>query len=118
MATKEIAADLVSMCKAGKFNECGEKYWADDVLSVEPMGDNAQARGKAAVKAKGEAFMKGHEIHGCEVEGPYLNGDEFVVGFKMDMTAKESGQRHTMAETALYTIRNGKIAEERFFYGG
>jgi len=24
----------------------------------------------------------------------------------------------TMDETGLYTLRNGKIAEERFFYGG
>ena len=31
---QEIAQDLVAMCKAGQFNESGEKYWADDVLSV------------------------------------------------------------------------------------
>ena len=33
------------------------------------------------------------------------------------MTPKASGQRVTMDETALYTIKDGKIAEERFFYG-
>ncbi|MGI9170216.1 MAG: SnoaL-like domain-containing protein, partial [Caulobacteraceae bacterium] len=115
---QEIAADLVALCKQGQFNEAGEKYWADDVLSVEPMGDHAEVRGKAGVKAKGEGFMQSHEIHGVEVEGPYVNGDQFVVGFKMDMTAKDTGQRHAMAETALYTLKNGKIAEERFFYGG
>ena len=118
MTTQEIAGDLVALCKQGKFEEAGEKYWADDVLSVEFGGDNPEARGKTAVKAKGEGFMNSHEIHGVEVEGPYVNGDQFVVGFKMDMTAKETGQRHAMAETALYTVKDGKIVEERFFYGG
>ncbi len=36
----------------------------------------------------------------------------------MDVTPKESGQRMTMDEMAVYTIKNGKIAEERFFYNG
>ena len=33
-------------------------------------------------------------------------------------TQRETGNRFKMDETALYTIKNGKIAEERFFYGG
>jgi hypothetical protein len=34
----------------------------------------------------------------------------------MDITVKETGQRHTMDEVGLYVLKNGKIAEERFFY--
>ena len=45
-------------------------------------------------------------------------GDRFVVRFKMDMTIKASGERRSMDEVGLYTIRNVKIAEERFFHGG
>jgi ketosteroid isomerase-like protein len=52
------------------------------------------------------------------VEGPYVNGDPFVVRFKMDITINASGERRTMDEVNLDTIRNGKIAEERFYYGG
>ncbi|MEO8926277.1 MAG: nuclear transport factor 2 family protein [Caulobacteraceae bacterium] len=119
MTTHDVANDLVAMCKQGKFNESGEKHWADDVLSVEAGGaPNPEVRGKAAVKAKGEGFMSSHEIHGVEVEGPYVNGDQFVVRFKMDMTPKASGQRMSMDEVGVYTLKNGKIAEERFFYGG
>ena len=51
-----------------------------------------------------------------EVEGPYLNGDQFAVRMKMDLTVKESGERITMDEIGLYTVKDGKIAEERFFY--
>jgi len=119
MTTQEIANDLVALCKAGKFDEAGEKYWADDVLSVEPTpGDMAEMRGKDAVRGKSEWWYANHEIHSTEVEGPYVNGDQFVVRFKMDLTQKESGQRMAMDEMGVYTIKNGKIAEERFFYGG
>jgi ketosteroid isomerase-like protein len=119
MNTQDVAQDLVSLCQAGKFDEAGEKYWADDVLSVEPMpGDMAEMRGKAAVRGKGEWWANAHDVHGVEVEGPFVNGDQFVVRFKMDVTQKENGQRMTMDEMAVYTVEDGKIVEERFFYGG
>jgi ketosteroid isomerase-like protein len=119
MTTHEIAHDLVALCKAGAFDKAGEKYWADDVLSVEAMGgDNAELRGKAAVRGKGEWWAGAHEVHSAQVEGPYVNGDQFVVRFKMDMTVKETGQRQVMDEVGLYTVKDGKIAEERFYYGG
>jgi ketosteroid isomerase-like protein len=116
MTTQEIAQDLVAMCKEGKFAECGEKYWADDVVSVEAMGDNAESHGIEAARAKGEWWSNTREVHDSKVEGPYVNGDEFTVRFVMDLTNKESGQRMTMDEVALYRLKDGKIAEERFFY--
>ncbi|HEY2177766.1 MAG TPA: nuclear transport factor 2 family protein [Caulobacteraceae bacterium] len=118
MTTQEIASDLVTLCKEGKFNESGEKYWAEDVISVEFGGPEPVVKGKDAARKKGEWFMGSHDIHKVSVEGPWVNGEQFVVRFTMDMTVKESGQRMTMDEVGLYTVRDGKIAEERFFYGG
>ena len=113
---REIAEDLVAMCKAGQFDESGEKYWADDVVSLEAMpGDMARIEGKAGVKGKGEWWAANHEIHDVLVEGPYVNGDQFAVRFKMDVTPK-GGERRQLDEVGIYTVRNGKIAEERFFY--
>ena len=115
--TQEVAEDLVAMLKRGEFDASGEKYWADDVVSLEPMaGDMAEIRGKAGVRAKGEWWAANHEVHSSEVEGPYVNGDQFAVRFKMDLTQKASGDRMTMDEVGVYTIRDGKIVEERFFY--
>ena len=45
-----------------------------------------------------------------------LNGDQFAVRFHFDVTVKETGERRVMDEVGLYTVRNGKIVEERFFY--
>jgi hypothetical protein len=118
MSTHDVAHDLVALCGEGKFAEAGEKYWADDVLSVEAMGENPEMRGKDAVRGKGEWWAGAHDVHGIVVEGPYVNGDQFAVRFKMDVTVKASGARLSMDEIGLYTIRDGKIAEERFLYGG
>jgi ketosteroid isomerase-like protein len=34
----------------------------------------------------------------------------------MDVTPKATGERTTLDEVGLYTIKDGKIVEERFFY--
>lgn len=117
MTVQDIANDLVALCRAGDFERPGQKYWANDVLSVEAMpGDMAEVRGKDAVKGKGDWWAANHEVHSSEVEGPYVNGDQFVVRFKMDLTQKASGERIQMDEVGLYTVKDGKIVEERFFY--
>jgi len=116
MSVQDIARDLVAMCKAGKFRESGLKYWADNVISVEARGDNPEVKGKEAVLGKTDWWENAHEVHNVVVEGPYVHGDQFVVRFKLDMTVKASGQRMAMEEVGLYTIRNGKIVDERFFY--
>ncbi len=121
MSIQDIAADLIAKCKALKFQEIGEKYWADDVVSIEaggPPGMDPTTRGKANVRGKGEWWANAHETHSCAVEGPYINGDQFAVRFTMDVTVKESGQKMNMVEIGLYTVKDDKITEEKFFYGG
>lgn len=117
MSVQAIADDLVAMCKAGQFRESGDKYWADDVVSYEPApgAEMAEIKGVEGVRAKGDWWEANNEVHDVQIEGPYVNGDQFAVRFKMDVTPK-GGQRHTMDEVGVYTIRDGKIAEERFFY--
>jgi hypothetical protein len=121
MTVTDIANDLVALCKTGDFATPGEKYWADDVVSVEaggPPGMDPASHGKSAAAAKGEWWSNAHTINSTGVEGPWVNGDQFSVRFTMDITVKETGERRVMDEIALYTIKDGKIAEERFFYGG
>lgn len=117
MNAHDVAQDLVAMCREGKFAEAGEIYWADDVVSVEAMGDSPISHGKVAARAKGEWWSANHDIHSIEVEGPYINGEQFTIRFKMDVTMKATNQRLIMDEHALYTVKEGKIVEERFFYG-
>jgi ketosteroid isomerase-like protein len=120
MNVNEIAQDLVALCKTGDFATPGEKYWADNVVSIEaggPPGMDPVSRGKAAAAAKGEWWNGAHTVKSVDVEGPWVHGDQFTVRFKMDVTVKATGQDMAMDEIGLYTVKDGKIAEERFFYG-
>jgi hypothetical protein len=117
MSVDEIAANLVALCRAGDFDTPGRKYWADDVLSVEAMGPERESRGRAAAEAKGDWWNRTHQVENTEVHGPYVNGDQFAVRFVMDVLVKATGERRHMDEVALYSVKDGRIAEERFFYG-
>lgn len=119
MNTIEIAKKMVGLCRQGKNIEALNTLFADDVVSVEaaaPPGMDRVARGLAAVKAKGEWWMSNHEIHSASVSGPWPHDDRFIVGFQYEVTNKPSRQRMKMDEVGLYTVRDGKIVREEFFY--
>lgn len=118
MDTKDIAKAFTSLCAKGEFDAAGQKFWSEDVVSREPaQGDMARLEGRKAVIGKGEWWFANNTVHEAKVEGPYVHGNQFVVRFIMDLTPK-GGQRMTMDEVGLYTVANGKIVDESFFYGG
>ena len=55
------------------------------------------------------------EIHSGVTRGPWVNGDQFVTENTYDITFKPTSKRNTMNETAVYTVRDGKIVHEAFF---
>ena len=119
MKTMEIARQLAELCRTGKNEEALNTLFAENVVSVEagaPPGMEREAKGLAAVKAKGEWWRANHEIHSASVSGPWPHDDKFVVGFTYDVTNKPSGNRMVMNEVGLYYVQNGKIVREEFFY--
>ena len=118
MTTQAISADFIALYNAHDAGAIREKYWADAIVSIEPMeGPMQRAEGKAALIAKADWWYGAHEIHSDTASGTYVNGDQFAVRFVMDVTMKESGQRHMMDEIGLFTLKDGRIVEERYFYG-
>ena len=118
MDTAAVATRFATLCKEGKFEQAAEEFWSDDVVSLEPMeGPMARLQGKEAVGKKGEWWYANHEIHSATTEGPFVHGDLFALHFALDVTAKESGLRMQMKEIGLYTVRDGKVVEERFLFG-
>ncbi|TWO72616.1 ester cyclase [Caenimonas sedimenti] len=122
MDTKTLAHEFTKLCQDGQFDEAGNRFWSEQVVSLEPMeGEMARAQGRKALEGKGQWWYANHEIHSTSTEGPYVHGDQFAVRFNMDITPKTgdtAGQRIQMTEVGLYTVKDGKITEERFFYGG
>jgi ketosteroid isomerase-like protein len=121
MNTLEIANKLVDLCRQGKNLEALSTLYAPDAVSVEAIampGSEQLTRGLPGIKAKGEWWLGNHEVHSAAVTGPWPHGNRFIVGFKYDVTNKPSGQRMLMEEAALYTVENGRIVREEFFYAG
>ena len=116
MAIKDVAQGLVDLCRRGQYEEASTRYYADDIVSVEAGGGGPpETKGLAAMLEKTKWFMENHEVHGGQVDGPYINGDQFVVHFKVDITPKATGQRTTLEEMGVYTVKNDKVVHERFF---
>ena len=117
MTTSELAKDFTDLLKQNDHEGAAEKYNADNIVSYEtPDGPMAVCEGKEAVKQKGDWWQANHEVHGGSVEGPFVNGDQFAVRFKFDLTPKATGERVMMDEVGVYTVKDGKITEERFYY--
>ena len=97
--------DLVDLCRQGKNQEAIARLYSPSIESVEPLampGMEQTQRGIANIKGKNQWWVDNHEVHGNVAEGPFPHGDRFIERFK--------------DETGLYTVQNGKIVKEEFFY--
>ena len=122
MDTKQVGEKLVAICKEGRNMEAIETLYSPDIVSIEAMGSDempAEMSGIATIKGKNEWWFQNHEVHSGSAEGPYPHRDRFAVTFRYDVTPKDGpmkGQRFTMDEVGLYTVKDGKIVKEEFFY--
>jgi hypothetical protein len=76
----------------------------------------AEQSGIDKIRAKGQWFEEGFQVHSVQVDGPFLGKGQFAVRFVMDVTQKASGKRFTMTEMGLYTVKKGKVVREEFYY--
>ena len=115
MTVREIAEAFTAALREGRGEE--QRFWSDAVVSLEAMdGPMARCEGRAAVEAKTEWWMANHEVHGFTAEGPFVHGNQFALRFTIDVTSRADGVRTAMTEVGLYTVADGAIIEERFFY--
>lgn len=120
MTLDEIAAELVKGCREGRERENLDRLYAEDAVSVEgaDMGGGAASEGRAAIHGKHDWWEGAVEVHGLTVEGPFTHQpDRFAVIFGMDTTDKATGKRSQGREVAIYTVKDGKIVREEFYYG-
>jgi ketosteroid isomerase-like protein len=119
MSTMDIAKRYVELVAQHKYEECINELFAKDAVSVEaavPPGRERSARGVEAIRAKGEWWANNHIVHSASVDGPYPHDDRFAVRFAYEVTFKPENKRFPMEEIGLFTIKDGKIVKEEFFY--
>jgi ketosteroid isomerase-like protein len=122
MDTKQIGEKLVSLCSNGKNLDAIDSLYSADIVSVEAHGSPempAEMRGIDKIRGKNQWWYDNNEVHSAKVEGPYPHNDRFAVRFHYEVTPKagpQKGKRLKMDEVGIYTVKNGKIVREEFFY--
>lgn len=119
-STTTVADDLVSFCRAGRNLDAINQLYAADIVSVESMGNEQMPRemkGIDAILQKNKWWSDNNTVNSATVEGPFIaDSDKFAVYYNYDVTSKDTGKRNQMEEMALYTVKDGKVVREQFFY--
>jgi hypothetical protein len=121
-STMEVGKKLVEYCKNHLNLDAIASLYDKNIVSVEAIStpeSPAEVRGVDEVVAKNKWWYENNEVHHTQADGPFPNGDRFAVIFRYETTPKagpRAGKRGHFEEVALYTVKNGKIVREEFFY--
>jgi len=118
MTTGEVAARFNELAQQEKWFEIQDEFFADNVRSIDPPHSPyfGYAEGKAAVRKKGEDFVKRIEaVHSAYTTEPIVSGNHFAVGREIDITVQGFG-RIQINQVMLYEVNDGQVVSEQFFY--
>lgn len=116
--TQELAARFHELAQQEKWFEIQDEFFAENVRSIDPPDSPymGYAEGKAAVRKKGEDFVKCiTAVHRAYTSEPIVAGNHFAVARELDMTVAPHG-RIQLNEIMLYEVKDGRIVLEQFFY--
>jgi hypothetical protein len=118
----EIGKQLVELCKQNKNVHAVDTLYSPNIVSIELMDMPTMPRrmeGIDAIRGKNQWWLDNHDVHKTEAFGPYPHDDRFIVVFRTDVTPKagpHAGKRMQFEEAGYYTVKDGKIVQEEFFY--
>lgn len=118
MSTQEVADQWAQMCREGKYLECVEVLYGENVTSKEMPGapDEEVVIGRQNVYDKSKQWLETVlEFHGGDISDPVVVGNHFTSIMSFDVTFKDRG-RQQMEEICVFEVGHGKIVFEQFFY--
>jgi len=118
MTTQEVANQLVALCRVGKHKEATMTLYSPDIVSIEPEGvPNRIVKGFEAVIEKGKAFdARIERINTSTITDPIVADNIFSCAMLMNVNMKGVPVPIDMNEVCVYTVSEGKIIKEEFFY--
>jgi ketosteroid isomerase-like protein len=118
-STASIGQELVSLCREGRNIDAVNRLYSPAIVTIEASGSPdmpAEQTGIEAVRAKHQWWEETFDVNKMDVQGPFVGENQFAVRFDFETTAKATGERKRMTEMALYTVKDGRIVREQFFY--
>lgn len=116
----EVARDFTMMLRQGQFMAARERFWATDVRSIDPHdlpgGIAAEVSGIEAARAKISRYLASRNIRDLSIDGPFVTGNQFALFLDMMIGGKPDVPDEPFTEIAIFTVRDGHISEERYFY--
>lgn len=107
--------DIKNLVLQGKAMDAFEKYYAEDVVMQE--NGNPPTVGKEANRQRElDFFSKLSEFRGAEVKNVAYGDNLILSEWFLDYTHTEWGKR-TYNQTCVQVWKDGKIVEERYYYG-
>lgn len=119
MTLEDVARELVAGCRERREAENLDKLYAEDAVSVEAadMGQGRETIGREGIRGKHDWFASMYEQVSGDTSDPMPHGDDrFAVIFDMKMRKRETGEIEEMRDIGVYTVKDGKIVREEFFY--
>lgn len=116
----QIVDEFISLCHVGQLIDAIDRFYGDDVVVVEPIGDTGTIRttqGKHAVRVNNERWLRENSIHSLKVGAPMLGLSSFAVPFDFDLTHLPSGHRKRLSEVGIYQLLDRTIVKATFYYG-
>ena len=116
----DVARDFTDMLRQGQFVTARERFCAADIKSIEPHdlpdGIAAEVSGIEAALAKTVRWLGSRQIHDLSIDGPFVTGNQFALFLDMMIAGQTGGAGQPFTEIAIFTVRDGRISEERYFY--
>lgn len=118
MTTQEVADRLVNLCREGKHEQVVQELYAPNIVSIEPEGaPNQIVEGLEAIIAKGKQFdSRIEKVNSSFISDPVVAENFFSCSMLMNVNMKGVPVPVDMHEVCVYTVNNGKIVQEQFFY--
>ena len=118
MTTQEVANRLVELCRQGKYEQAVKELYSPEIVSVEPEGmPNRIVKGLEGVAEKSVKFEAMLEkVNTSFISDPIVAENFFSCTMLMNVQFKGAPVATDMDEVCVYTVKEGKIVREEFFY--
>lgn len=118
MTTLEIATALVSLLRAGRFEEAQKTFLAEDAVSIEPNASffPQKTDGLNNLLQKGANFRASIEkVNSLHISDPLVAGNTIALTFTLDADFVGNG-RIVFTEVCVFILQDEKIAQEIYYY--